>query len=93
MTTRAPSEPPPAIHPGEALREDFLVELGMTPETLATITDIPIDRIEALLEEEEDFSVDDAVRISDALDTSPSFWLNLQASYTRWALSHDAVAN
>jgi addiction module HigA family antidote len=89
-----PDYPPPALHPGEALREDFLAELNMSPAQLAKLTDIPIERIEALLAEEEDFSVSDAVLISEALDTMPEFWLDLQTSYTRSVLEHgDAVAN
>lgn len=94
MSTRMPNYPPPALHPGEALREDFLAELGISPTKLAKITNIPLDHIEALLAEEEDFSVNDALRISDALNTQPEFWLDLQTSYTRSTLEHgDAVAN
>jgi addiction module HigA family antidote len=89
-----PDFEPRPLHPGEALNEDFLNVLGISPNKLAKITGIPVVHIEALIDEEEDFSVDDAVRIATALNTSPDFWLDLQTSYTRWILEHgDAVAN
>lgn len=89
-----PKVPPPPLHPGESLREDFLAELGISPHKLAKLTGISLAHIEALLAEEVAFSVDDALRISKALDTRPDLWLDLQTSYTRWSLEYgSAVPN
>lgn len=94
MSTPMPNFEPRPLHPGEALQEDFLKVLKISPADLANTTGIDLLHIEALLDEEEDFSVDDAVRISVALRTQPDFWLDLQTSYTRWLLEQgDAVAN
>ncbi len=84
----------PPMHPGESLAEDFLAERRITPADLADRTEIPLDHIEALIAEEENFSVADAIRIADALDTHPDFWLNLQVRYDTWFMENEgAVAN
>lgn len=94
MSTPMPNFDPRPLHPGEALDEDFLTVLGISPEQLAGMTSISVGHIEAIIDEQEDFSVDDAVRIATALGTAANFWLDLQTSYTRWVLEHgDAVAN
>lgn len=84
----------PPMHPGESLAEDFLAELKISPEQLADRTEIPLEHIEALIAEEIDFSIEDAVRIADALETRPEFWTNLQIRYNQWLMENDiAVAN
>lgn len=89
-----PTDCPP-MHPGESLAEDFLAELNMAPEELAAQAEIPIGHIEALLAEQEDFSISDAVRIAQALGTTPDFWINLQVRYDQWLMENgvNAVAN
>jgi addiction module HigA family antidote len=69
------------IHPGEVLREDFLVPLGLSPGALAKICGVPRTRIERLANEETGITADTALRLSKALNTSVQVWLNLQNSY------------
>jgi hypothetical protein len=40
------------VHPGEVLREEFLVPLGITPYALAAALHVPRTRIERLVREE-----------------------------------------
>jgi addiction module HigA family antidote len=61
-------------HPGEILREDFLVPLGQTQVALAAHIGVPIQRMRGVTPET-------AWLLSQALDTTPEFWLNLQASH------------
>jgi addiction module HigA family antidote len=68
----------PPLHPGEVLREEFLVPLGMSAGALARICGVPRTRIERLADESTAVTADSALRLSKALGTTPEFWLNLQ---------------
>jgi addiction module HigA family antidote len=71
----------PAIHPGEILREEFLVPLDMTPYALAKHLRVPRTRIERIVAEKIGISADAALRLGKFFKTSPQFWLNMQTSY------------
>jgi addiction module HigA family antidote len=71
----------PAIHPGEILREEYLVPLEMTPYALAKKLRIPRTRIERIVAEKIGISADTALRLGKFFKTSPQFWLNMQTSY------------
>lgn len=80
----------PAIHPGEVLREEFLVPLGLSAGALALQLSVPRTRIERLAKEQTAITPDTALRLSRALGTSAQFWMNMQAAYDLWAVE---VAN
>ncbi|HLW90962.1 MAG TPA: HigA family addiction module antitoxin [Roseiarcus sp.] len=69
------------MHPGEMLREEFLVPLGLSAGKLAKACDVPRTRIERIVSEEMGISADTAIRLGKVLGTSAEFWLNLQARY------------
>lgn len=69
------------IHPGEILREEFLVPLGMSANRLATALGIPTNRITEIVGERRNLTADTALRLARALGTTPEFWMNLQKSY------------
>jgi addiction module HigA family antidote len=69
------------IHPGEVLREEFLVPLGMSANRLAQAIEVPANRISELIAERRALTADTALRLARALDTSPEFWMNLQLAY------------
>jgi addiction module HigA family antidote len=71
----------PPIHPGEILREEFLVPLGLAPYSLARALRVPRTRIERLAREETPVTLDTALRLARYFGTSPEFWMNLQAAY------------
>jgi addiction module HigA family antidote len=71
----------PPIHPGEILREEFLVPLDMSPYALAKHLHVPRTRIERIVAEKIGISADTALRLGKFLKTTPQFWLNMQASY------------
>ncbi|MEX4007675.1 HigA family addiction module antitoxin [Neoaquamicrobium sediminum] len=71
----------PPIHPGEILREEYLVPMEMSAGALAKEIDVPRTRIERLVNEQTSLSTDTALRLAKYFDTSPEFWMNLQASY------------
>src|ERR1700756_1114491 len=69
------------LHPGEVLREEFLVPMGLSAYALADRCHVPRTRIERIANEETSISADTALRLAKALGTTPEFWLNLQARY------------
>lgn len=71
----------PEVHPGEILREEYLVPLGMSAGALAKRLRVPRTRIERLASEQTAVTPDTALRLAKAFGTTPEFWLNLQASH------------
>jgi addiction module HigA family antidote len=69
------------LHPGEILREEFLVPLGMSAGQLARAIDVPRTRVERIVREEMGISADTALRLARYFGTTPELWLNLQQSY------------
>jgi addiction module HigA family antidote len=69
------------VHPGEILREDYLKELGMSANALAKALNVPAPRINDIVRERRGVSADTALRLARYLDSTPQFWLTLQAMY------------
>jgi addiction module HigA family antidote len=69
------------IHPGEILREEFLVPLEMTPHALAMQLRVPAPRINDIVREKRGVTVDTALRLARFFNTTAQFWLNLQTAY------------
>jgi addiction module HigA family antidote len=80
MAKRQPKKLPP-LHPGEVLREEFLVPLGLSPGALAKAMGVPRTRVERIAAESIGITADTALRLSRALGTSAQLWLNLQIRY------------
>src|SRR5262245_44008639 len=66
------------MHPGEVLREEFLVPLGMSAGALAKTCGLPRTRIERIASEQTGITADTALRLAKALGTTAQLWLNLQ---------------
>ena len=69
------------IHPGETLREEFLVPLGMTASKLSIELQLPVTKINEMLRERCRVNADIAFRLAKFFGTTPRFWLNLQTSF------------
>ena len=69
------------MHPGEVLREDFLVPLKMSAGALARACGLPRTRIERIAGELTGVTADTALRLAKALGMTPQLWLNLQNDY------------
>jgi antitoxin HigA-1 len=69
------------MHPGEVLREEFLVPLGLSSGALAKACGVPRARIERIANEETAVTADTALRLGKALGTSAQLWLNLQNEF------------
>jgi antitoxin HigA-1 len=68
-------------HPGEVLNEEFLKPLGMSINALAMALRVPATRIGAIVKGERSVTADTALRLARFFDTSPEFWMNLQAMH------------
>jgi addiction module HigA family antidote len=71
------------IHPGEILREDFLVPLKMKPSALAQVLDLLPALIAEILNEKHSVTEEIALRLVQHFGGDVQSWLNLQASYDR----------
>ena len=69
------------IHPGEILREEFLLPLGLSAHALAMELKVPAPRINDIVRERRAITPDTALRLARYLSTTAQFWLNLQTSY------------
>jgi len=68
----------PATHPGEVLREDFLVPMGLTQKELADGIRVPFQRVNEIVSGKRGLTPSTALRLARYFGTSPGFWLNLQ---------------
>lgn len=69
------------IHPGEILREEFLVPLGMSANAVAMELRVPAPRINDIVRERRAITPDTALRLARYFGTTAQFWLNLQSSF------------
>lgn len=59
------------VHPGEILREEFLLPLGMTPNALSIELRVPAPRINEVVRERRGVSTDTALRLARFFNTTP----------------------
>ncbi len=69
------------VHPGEVLREDFLVPLHLSARALAAHIGVPTNRITRILVGQTSVSADTALRLEQAFGASAQFWINLQTHH------------
>lgn len=68
-------------HPGEILKEEFLNPAGFTQVALARHIGIPIQRVNEIIRGKRGITPETAWLLSQALGTTPQFWMNLQDAY------------
>jgi addiction module HigA family antidote len=69
------------IHPGEVLREEFLLPLGITQYRLAKEIGVTEARISAICSGKRSITADTALRLARYFGGDAQSWLNLQQSY------------
>ena len=75
-----------ATHPGVILLKEFLEPLEMTQKALGTNIGVPVQRVNEIVRGKRGVAPETAWLLSEALSTTPEFWLNLQSI-------HDLSAN
>jgi addiction module HigA family antidote len=69
------------VHPGEVLLEEFLKPAGVSQNQLALHMSITVSRINEIIRARRGITGNTALRLARATNTTPEFWLNLQALY------------
>ena len=70
-----------SIHPGEILREDFMVPLGISINRLAREIAVPPGRIREIVNGRRGISADTSLRLARFFSVSAELWIGLQAEY------------
>lgn len=71
----------PPVHPGEILREELMVPLGLSLNRLARDLRVPVTRMSEIAHGRRSITADTALRLARYFQTTPQFWMNLQAAY------------
>ena len=79
------------IHPGEILREEFLMPLRMTAYALSKALHIPATRVNDIVNHKRGVTADTALRLARYFGNSPEFWLNLQTAHDLRAAEREAA--
>ena len=70
-----------STHPGIILLKEFLAPLEVTQKALALHLGIPVQRVNEIVRGKRGVTPEAAWLLSEALRTTPDFWLNLQSTY------------
>ena len=81
MSIERTNNPNWKVHPGEILKEEFLVPLKMSAYELAKKLNLPAPRINDIVLEKRGITPETAVLLARFFGTTEQFWLNLQAAY------------
>lgn len=71
----------PPLHPGQMLREEFLLPLNLSANALALALRVPATRIHEIVNERRGITGDTAIRLGEYFRTGPEFWMNIQSHY------------
>lgn len=92
VARRLPRHRPPT-HPGEMLREEFLVPLGITQSELASRLGVSFPRLNEIIRSKRGVTPDTALRLARVVGMSADFWLGLQQDWDLWqAMRADGAA-
>ena len=69
------------IHPGEILREEFLIPLEMSAHALSQAIRVPATRVNDIVNGRRGVTADTALRLARYFGNSAEIWLNVQAAY------------
>src|SRR5260370_14186114 len=69
------------VTPGEILLMEFLKPLGISQSRLARDLDVPVGRINDIVQGHRAITPDTALRLAVYFNMTPEFWMNLQSHY------------
>lgn len=70
-----------SLHPGEMLSEEYLKPMGITQAAFGAHIGMDTASLSAIINGKRNLSPKTAMKIAQALNMSPEFWVNLQAMY------------
>ena len=68
-------------HPGEVLREEFMLPIGLSARQLAEAIGVPPNRISEIMRERRSITADTALRLARYFGTDAQSWLNMQLGH------------
>jgi antitoxin HigA-1 len=68
-------------HPGEVLREEFMLPIGLSARQLAEAIGVPPNRISEIMRERRNVTADTAIRLARYFGTDAQSWLNMQLGH------------
>jgi antitoxin HigA-1 len=68
-------------HPGEILKEEFLIPYGLSQHGLAMKIRVPATRIGEIVQGRRAVTPDTALRLARFFGTTPDLWMNLQQAH------------
>jgi addiction module HigA family antidote len=71
------------VTPGEVLREEFMVRLGLSGRALARELGVPSNRITEIVAGGRAITAETAIMLGERFGTSAEFWMNLQVAHDR----------
>ena len=74
----------PPTTPGEMLLEEFLKPRGISQVELAARMDVPVQRVNTIVNGKRGITAETAILLSEVLDTTPEFWMGVQADHDLW---------
>ena len=77
------------IHPGEILREEFMVPMDLSSNALANALGITAARVNEIVREKRGVTADTALRLARYFGSSPEFWMNLQKDFELECARHE----
>lgn len=69
------------VHPGEILREEYLLPLEMSANALAMALRVPATRIHEIVNERRSITADTALRLARYFGGDAQSWVNLQTAF------------
>lgn len=69
------------VHPGEILREEYLVPLELSVNGLAHALRVPATRLHEIVKERRAITADTALRLARYFGGDAQSWMNLQAAF------------
>jgi addiction module HigA family antidote len=82
----------PNVTPGEVLREEFMLPLGLSARALARELGVPANRITAIVNGERAVTAETATLLAERLGTSREFWMHLQVAFDLEAFQRSRTA-
>ena len=77
---RTPTNRQPT-HPGEMLREEFLIPMNLTQKDLADAIQVPYQRINEIVAGKRGVTPSTALRLAKFFGMTADFWMNLQVKF------------
>ncbi len=71
----------PPVHPGEILKEEFLVPMGISQYRLAKSIGVDPRRINAIVQGKRAITAETAIKLSQFFGTSANLWMGIQTDY------------